>query len=65
VTSAPRIGRGSSEQSIVLPASLIIPTRNRPGMIVEAIRSVLDGDALPSEIVVVDQSDDESHCAFH
>lgn len=36
--------------------SLIFCTRDRPRMIVEAIASVLGGDAVPAEIVVVDQS---------
>lgn len=38
-------------------ASLIISTRNRPSFVVDLIRSVLEGDEVPTEIVVVDQSD--------
>lgn len=37
--------------------SLIISTRNRPGLLSDAVRSVLDGEVAPTEIVVVDQSD--------
>lgn len=37
--------------------SLILCTRDRPRMIEDAITSVLAGDAVPAEIVVVDQSD--------
>jgi len=36
--------------------SLIIPSRERPQLLLDAVRSVLAGDALPAEIVVVDQS---------
>lgn len=39
------------------PASLVIPSRNRGEMLVETVRSVLRGDEVPAEIVVVDQSD--------
>ena len=37
--------------------SLILSTRNRPVFAVSAMRTVLDGHQVPSEIVVVDQSD--------
>lgn len=40
--------------------SLVIPTRGRPQMIVEVVESVLAGDYLPTEIVVLDQSEDEN-----
>jgi GT2 family glycosyltransferase len=55
------------------PSSLIIPSRNRRGLLVETVRSVLQGRSVPSEIIVVDQSDlpdeslvssaDEQRCA--
>jgi GT2 family glycosyltransferase len=38
-------------------AAVIICSRNRPGFLLEAVDSVLAGDALPAEIVIVDQSD--------
>lgn len=37
--------------------SVIICSRNRPGFLLEAIQSVLKGDEIPGELVVVDQSD--------
>jgi GT2 family glycosyltransferase len=43
-----------------VPATLLISSRNRPVMLLDAVRSVLDGDELPDEIVVVDQSDVEN-----
>jgi O-antigen biosynthesis protein len=39
------------------PASLIIPSRNRPEMLAEAVASALRGNRVPAEIVVVDQSE--------
>jgi GT2 family glycosyltransferase len=37
--------------------SVIICSRNRPGFLLEAVRSVLKADEVPGELVVVDQSD--------
>jgi len=37
--------------------SLILSTRNRPAFALAAVRAVLDGHLVPTEIVVVDQSD--------
>ena len=37
--------------------SVIICSRNRPSLLLGAVRSVLSGDCVPLEIVVVDQSD--------
>jgi len=45
-------GRGGS-----LPASLIICSRNRPALLRDTVASVLAGEAVPAELVVVDQSD--------
>jgi GT2 family glycosyltransferase len=39
------------------PTSLIICSRNRQGMLGDTVRSVLQGTQVPTEIVVVDQSD--------
>lgn len=36
--------------------SVVIPTRDRPGSLRDAVRSILAGTALPAEIVVGDQS---------
>jgi GT2 family glycosyltransferase len=41
------------------PASLIICTRNRPGLLADTIRSICDGLIIPAEIIVIDQSDQE------
>jgi GT2 family glycosyltransferase len=38
------------------PASLIICTRDRPQLLLETVKSVLDGDDVPGEIVIVDHS---------
>lgn len=38
--------------------SVVIASRNRPRMLRETIESMLEGDQLPDEIVVVDQSDE-------
>lgn len=44
--------------SLVRPTtSVIISTRGRPELIVDAVNSILAGQQLPSEIVVVDQSE--------
>lgn len=40
----------------LLPASLVICTRGRPGLLEGTVASILAGDALPRELVVVDQS---------
>lgn len=42
--------------SVIAGTSHIIPTRNRPSMALEAVESILAGEHLPAEIVVVDQS---------
>jgi len=39
------------------PTSLIMCSRNRPKLLAETIESVLQGDEVPTELVVVDQSD--------
>lgn len=43
--------------------SLIIASRNRPRLLVESVESVLAGDDVPAEIVVVDQSERPSSTA--
>ncbi|MDX6515366.1 MAG: hypothetical protein QOH73_1032 [Gaiellaceae bacterium] len=44
--------------SAPLEASVIICTRDRPRLTRETVQSILDGDGVPSEILVVDQSDE-------
>jgi GT2 family glycosyltransferase len=39
------------------PTTLIICSRNRPQLLAETVASVLKGDELPTEILVIDQSD--------
>lgn len=46
-----------------LSVSVIICSRNRPEFLLAAVRSVLAGDLLPSEIIVVDQSDTPAEAA--
>jgi GT2 family glycosyltransferase len=38
------------------PCSVVVSTRNRPRLVLEAVRSILAGRAVPAELVVVDQS---------
>jgi GT2 family glycosyltransferase len=38
------------------PTTLIICSRNRPKLLLEAVASVLKGDAVPTEMIVIDQS---------
>jgi GT2 family glycosyltransferase len=40
--------------------TLIICSRNRPSFLIETVHSVLAGDELPAEIIIVDQSDEQS-----
>src|SRR5205085_11907404 len=39
-----------------LAATVLICSRNRPGLLLETVRSVVAGSAVPRELVVVDQS---------
>ncbi len=39
------------------PVSLIICSRNRPGLLQDTVESVLKGEEVPAEIVIVDQSE--------
>jgi GT2 family glycosyltransferase len=40
-----------------LQVSLIICSRNRPQLLAESVTSILDGDRIPAELIIVDQSD--------
>jgi GT2 family glycosyltransferase len=40
-----------------LPASVILATRGRPDLLADTVASILAGDTLPAELIVVDQSD--------
>jgi GT2 family glycosyltransferase len=41
----------------LLPVSLIICSRNRPDLLAESVDSILQGDHMPAELIVIDQSD--------
>jgi GT2 family glycosyltransferase len=38
------------------PSSLIIPSRGRPELLLDTIQSILHGDQVPSELLIIDQS---------
>ncbi len=42
-----------------LPATVIVPTIGRPALLAELLASIARGDALPDEVVIVDQSGDD------
>jgi len=46
----------SDDSGRVLPATVIVPSRGRPDLLADTVESILGGDELPAEIVVVDQS---------
>src|SRR5262249_49927412 len=48
----------ASHKRVLLSASLIIPSRNRPALLADAVESVLRSDSIPAEIVIIDQSDE-------
>jgi GT2 family glycosyltransferase len=39
------------------PVSLLIPSRNRPQLLQETVDSILAGDEVPAELIIVDQSE--------
>mgnify|MGYP001338143396 CR=1 FL=1 len=43
--------------SALPPSSLIIASRDRPDLLMETVQSVLQGEEVPAELVIVDQSD--------
>lgn len=47
------------EQRVVAGVSVVIPTKDRPQELLDAVSSILDAYALPAEIVVADQSTGE------
>jgi len=42
---------------VLAATSLLVCSRNRPKLLLEAIQSILKGDEIPAEVVIVDQSD--------
>lgn len=49
--------RNASTSAGLPRTSLIICSRNRPKLLAEAVESILLGDDLPTELIIVDQSD--------
>lgn len=47
----------STAPATLHPSSLIICSRNRPKLLAELVASILQGDELPTEIIVIDDSD--------
>jgi len=45
--------------AVPLRVSVVMPTKNRPQFLVDAVRTLLDQTAPPDELVIVDQSDDD------
>ncbi len=43
--------------TLLTPAAVVVCSRNRPALLRETVQSILEGDNLPAEIIVVDQSD--------
>ncbi len=50
----PQILRDNDGRTLL---SLIIPSRNRPELLAETVDSILQGEEVPAELIVVDQSD--------
>ena len=46
-----------SDSPPTLAASVIVPTRGRPELLMECVQSILEGVELPRELVIIDQSD--------
>ena len=44
----------------MLPVTVVIPTRDRPRLLRETVQSILDGDELPAQLIVADQSAGEA-----
>jgi glycosyltransferase involved in cell wall biosynthesis len=55
--ASPVQAEGFSTPLCLPEASLIIPSRNRPELLLEAVKSILAGDEVPAELIIVDQSD--------
>jgi GT2 family glycosyltransferase len=53
---APRAD-GPAAPAPLPPTSLIIPSRNRPDILADTVASILAGDEVPTELIIVDQSD--------
>ena len=49
--------QSSGEQKSLPPTSLVICSRNRPKLLLETVESVLQGQEVPTELIIIDQSD--------
>ena len=49
--------RATGASVSLLPVSVVVSTRNRHEFVTDLVASVLGGDAVPAELVIVDQSD--------
>lgn len=56
-SEAPSHPSPSAADAVVRGTSLIVCSRNRPGLLKETVDSILAGERLPAELVLVDQSD--------
>lgn len=58
VSPTPGDGRSGPGATPLPATSLIIPSRNRPLILADTVASILQGDELPTELIIVDQSDE-------
>jgi GT2 family glycosyltransferase len=52
--------RPHGEYQTLPPVSLIIPSRNRAAILIETVASILDGDEIPAELIIIDQSEEQN-----
>ncbi|HSM57648.1 MAG TPA: glycosyltransferase [Candidatus Sulfomarinibacteraceae bacterium] len=48
----------AARESELLTVSLAVCSRNRPQLLAETVASILDGEQIPAELIIVDQSDE-------
>jgi GT2 family glycosyltransferase len=51
-----RAGTGKNKNMRLLNTTLIIASRDRPKLLGDTVESVLEGDSIPAEIIIIDQS---------
>jgi GT2 family glycosyltransferase len=62
----PSFAATSARKRLVAPTrslpetSLIVCSRNRPDLLVETVSGILQGDEVPSELIIIDQSDERN-----
>jgi GT2 family glycosyltransferase len=57
MTTHPKEPTHAETTTALPPSSLIICSRDRPRLLVELVESILEGDQIPSEMIVVDDSE--------